>query len=314
MSGDDAADALFATLENAGPRAVYARTIGERWRSVANLDDSRALPLLDKPTAIQHQHELIVGHRRRVSGSLSSARLAQRDLPASTSCVLRKTGGDPRRAVRSRVEGDDRTIRIRAGPDRGRCTTACRRSTRRGRDPRAVDLSSKLTLDDRHRAGPDSARWPPCHRDADQRRRIEDLHAWVLEREIDPPATPVKMIGTNGSRSRRFGGSGSGRSRRRALRITTRFRASQTPPPECKSCGALHFGWPPLFWRCSISPRTVPASAGPGRLVLTSVFPFVEKMPLISVTTPATSCRFALACPAAGSEGIVLPRRARRGW
>src|SRR5438552_16093954 len=77
---------------------------------------------------------------------------------------------------------------------------------------------------------------------------LKTFTVWLLERGRDPGAFGVRLIGTHGARvSARWRELIGGAFR---AELFDNFSLSEVPTAatECKACGQLHLGWPPLLY------------------------------------------------------------------
>ncbi len=313
MSEDEVvAGMIAATLENAARAPYYARAWGDAWRDVRTVSDLVRLPLLDKATAIAHQKELIVGERPPGFGIASSGTTRTADLPALN--VLRTDGelaairGD---AEEGAPDPDDEhpgwtlvAVGVHHGLPRGA--------------PRSDELlvpwsyhKNALSMIDTVLGDPqpDGRRVTAMRISAGA---LKTFTAWALENGRDPRAYGVKLVGTNGSRVSLWW-----RTRIEALFDCTlydNFSLSEIPTvaTECKACGGLHFGWPPLLYEVLDLLTGEPVVEGTGRLVVTPLFPWVATMPLVRYDT-GDVVEVAGLCAAVGAPIVHYLGRARRG-
>jgi len=126
------------------------------------------------------------------------------------------------------------------------------------------------------------------------------LVAAARERGLDLARFGVAVVGTNAyeatDRARRLIRAAFG-----CEVVIDNYSLSEfsTPAPECGACGAHHFGAPPLHAELFLEgPEPLPGEAAPralratpweagaeGRLVLTGLFPFVQRTPLLRYDT-----------------------------
>jgi hypothetical protein len=114
---------------------------------------------------------------------------------------------------------------------------------------------------------------------------MKQLTAWLLERGEEPRALGVEIVGTNAAIVT---------SRWRALiarhwgaRVLDNYSLSEfaTPATECEHCGWYHFAEPPVVAEV-IDPSTgASLERGTGHLLLTGLYPYVQRQPLIRYAT-----------------------------
>ena len=133
-----------------------------------------------------------------------------------------------------------------------------------------------------------------------------------MERGKDPADFGVRLIGTNGFRLSPFW---------REL-FEAKFKAQvfdnyslsefATPATECKACGWLHFGRPPIVHEVLDLVSEQRVERGAGRLLLTGLYPYVHKMPLIRYDT-GDVVELGSWCKATGKRCLRFLGRAQRG-
>ncbi|MDP2343057.1 MAG: hypothetical protein Q8O67_19025 [Deltaproteobacteria bacterium] len=111
---------------------------------------------------------------------------------------------------------------------------------------------------------------------------------WQIEHAIDPARYGVRFIGTNSFRLSPHWKELIQSHLGCVLFDNYSLSEFATPATECKACGGLHWGDPPVFWEVidldDASP--LPEKTGStGELVLSSRAPFVTLMPLIRYRT-----------------------------
>lgn len=316
-------EAIEATLANAVRAPYYRRVFGDRWKRVHSIDDLARLPILEKMTAIRHQRELVVG-RAPAGFGIASSGTTRREIDLPPLNVL--TTPEELDASERIAEEIEAARERRRGP------------RRRERDPYpgwtlvVIAVTHGLPPAD---PGPDelfvpwmydrnslymletvlSRRQPDGRRVTAMRLSVGALKcflAWMLERGKDPAQLGVKLIGTNSFRlspfwreltERKFG-----------AQVFDNYSLSEfaTPATECKACGWLHFGWPPIAYEVLDLSSAKRIDKGVGRLVLTGLYPFVQKMPLIRYDT-GDVIELGPRCSATGARGVRFLGRVRRG-
>jgi len=278
-------EAIQATLKNAVRAPYYRRAFGERWRRVASLDQLARLPVLDKETAIRHQRQLIVGRPPPGFGVASSG----------------TTRNSPDQAPLNVVFDEAEAIAIEelappfdAEPDPFPGWTLVSVSVKHGL-PHGPPATGELHLpwlyhpNALHMLEAVLSRPQPDGRRVTVMRisvgALKTFTAWCLEHGKDPATFGVKLIGTNS-----FMLSSHWRSlveRSFGARVIDNYSLSEftTPVSECTECGWHHFGWPPIIYEVLDLASGRRIEKGAGRLLLTGVYPFVQKMPLIRYDT-----------------------------
>lgn len=303
-------DALLRdTLAHAAKAPYYRKRWGDRWKAVKRVEDLHQLPLLDKPTASKHQHQLIVGQRPAGVGIVSSgttrgeayveplnvprtaeehAALAALPSPAEgpfpgwTLCVLSVHHGLPQR-----LPGKDELFLpwLHDANALAMLETTLREPQPDGRRVTAMVIGS----------GP-----------------LKVLTSYLLERSLDPRRFGVKLIGTFSYRlsthwqrlvEHHFG-----------AEVFDNYSLSELPTPftTCESCGWLHAGQPPMVVELLDLEKDEPVTRGPGRIVLTSLVPWVTAMPLIRYDTHDVGL-IGPRCRATGQHGLKVLGRRRHG-
>lgn len=141
---------------------------------------------------------------------------------------------------------------------------------------------------------------------------LKVLCASLHERGLSPAAWGVKLIGTVSYRlsthwkrlvERSFG-----------AQVFDNYSLSEvgTPFTSCPTCGALHMGHPPVLWELLELNGPNRVTRGPGRLVMTTLFPFSQLMPLVRYDTGDIAVRTPV-CPATHLGGLRVLGRRRHG-
>lgn len=306
--------ALQETLAHAVRAPFYRRRFGETWRRVQTVADLPLLPVLDKATAIAHQRQLLVGRPDPGFGIASSG--------------TTRADGAPVLDVQHCAEEFEAWERA-PWPDGA---PAPPRDRHPGWTLVAVGVHHGLPGE----PGPDELYVPwTLHRNAlhmihallsrpqpDGRRvtamrigagALKTFLAWSEELGLDTSGYRVRDIGTNGSRlsphwRRQV-------RRRLGARVVDNYSISElhTPASQCHRCGRLHFGWPPVAWEVVDVDSGEPVGDGVGRLLLTGLYPFVQKMPLVRYDTGDVVRVSTAPCAAAGKPAFDFLGRLRRG-
>jgi hypothetical protein len=113
---------------------------------------------------------------------------------------------------------------------------------------------------------------------------LKALTLWLLDRGVDPAALAVRNIGTNSSPL-----AGPWRRRLERLwdaRVWDNYSISElrSPAAECALCGLYHFDQVPVVHEL-IDPLTGRPRQDWGELVLTTLYPYAQAMPLIRYRT-----------------------------
>jgi hypothetical protein len=315
--------ALRATLENAIRAPYYRRAFGDRWKRVKTIDDLSKLPILDKMTAIENQRQLIVGKAPAGFGIASSGTTRREiDLPPLNVLTTREEAIAIDEAAFEEAErrkNEHRDAPPEPDPFPGWtlvviAVTHGLPPAEPGPDelfvPWMYDRNSLYMLET-VLSGPQ----PDGRRVTAMRLSVGALKcftAWMLERGKDPRELGVKLIGTNSFRLSPFWRSLV--ERKFEAKVFDNYSLSEfaTPATECADCGWLHFGWPPLIYEVLDLASGKRLDDGVGRLVLTGMHPFVQKMPLIRYDT-GDVIELGPRCKATGARGIKFLGRARRG-
>lgn len=291
-------DGLLETLEYAATRIpYYRRTLGARWRRGLS-----ALPVLTKAQAIAHQAELVLPGLAPFTGIVSSGtsvregpvlrvpRLPQ-EREAQRALLARHPATAPRRVleVHAAHHGLDRPAPL---DDRVRVpwtysTTALRAVERALFAPRGAPVT--------HLAINAGALMPltiALQRKGRALRRLRLASISTTGFRLSPHWRAVV--------EQAWG-----------ARTYDNYSLSELPAPalECDACGFNHFLPPPMVAEL-VDPLTfAPVGQGPGVLVLTTLFPFVQAMPLIRYWTGDLAQRGPV-CAATKTRGFrVLGRR-----
>lgn len=277
--------ALQATLRNAVRAPFYRRRFAERWRQVRSVEDLHLLPVLDKATAIENQRRLIVGRPPAGFGVASSGttRNSADDAPLN---VLHSAAEDQAIAAAAPPyhEADDPfpgwtlvAVNVKHGlppgpPGPGEIQVPWMHH------PNSLHMLETVLS----RPQPDGRRVTVMRISVGA---LKTFTAWCLQRGKHPTAFGLRIIGTNSFRlsrhwralvARTFG-----------AEVIDNYSLSEftTPVSECPACGWHHFGWPPVIYEVLdlVSGRHL--QRGAGRLLLTGMYPYVQKMPLIRYDT-----------------------------
>lgn len=271
---------LPATLERAAQLPFYRRAWGRRWRR-----GLAALPLLEKPEAVRHQAELLAQGQAPFVGVVSSGtqhgdrpplRVPETDaeLAAFGEFMRARAGDGPALAAPSGLTLEVLSMQhgfptapaspgvLRVGWSFTETTLKAIRELLLARDGRRRVTGLVIG------AGP-----------------LPVLAAWLYEQGFDFKKLAVRDIGTTGFRlSPRW------KARVESLfgaRVWDNFSLSElaAPAPECDVCGHHHWLWPAHVTEV-LHPRTGAAlESGTGQLVVTTLYPFVQAMPLVRYAT-----------------------------
>lgn len=269
---------LPLTLERAAALPYYRAAWGKRWKRGLT-----ALPLLTKAEAVQHQRELLAPGVGPFVGVISSGTQHGDKAPL-------------------RVPETDAEVEAFGEFARGRATRGL--AAPRGLSLEVVSMQhgfpSGPAPDGVLRVGWSfSLTTLQVIRDLllvrEGRRGVETvvigagalpaLTAWLYEQDFDFGKLKVTDIGTTG-----FALSPHWKARVEALwgaRVWNNFSLSElaAPAPECESCGHHHWLWPANLTEV-LHPKTrAPLWTGVGELVVTTLYPFVQAMPLIRYAT-----------------------------
>ena len=273
------------TLEFCAHNVPYYREVfGDRWREISSMAELSALPLLDKATAIAVQEGLRSGVEPIPSPILSSG--TKRDGSQVLEVLVSQQELDEQHAIIEKLEG---------GPQKGAARRELviinahhglpfeRTSSHRvlvpfmPHDNSFVQVLRLLerTFDD----GPD-----------DQIAAIlasvgnlKALTVWLLERGVDPAAFAVRNIGTNSSVLTHGWRATLGRLWNARLWDNYSLSEFRTHATECELCGRYHFDHLPIG--LELIDASGQPSVGRGELVLTSLYPYAQAMPLVRYQT-----------------------------
>lgn len=300
---------LLDTLKHAAQAPFYRARWGDRWRSIRSVDQLSRLPLLDKPTASKHQAELIVGARPAGVGVVSSG------------TTRGETYSDPLNVPRTAAE---LAVSARAAALSAEASgwTLSVVSVHHGL-PKRLEGRNELMLPWLHDANALAMLETTLRKPQPDGRRvtamvigsgpIKVLTSYLSERGVDPRTFGVELIGTFSYRlsstwtrlvEERFG-----------ARVFDNYSLSEFPTPftTCGACGWLHAGQPPMLVELLALDADRPARRGEaGRLVFTSLVPFVTTMPLIRYDTHDVAIAGPV-CRATGQTGLKVLGRRRHG-
>ncbi|MHB8873169.1 MAG: phenylacetate--CoA ligase family protein [Myxococcaceae bacterium] len=287
----------------------YRRRFGERWRAVRGPEDLPKLPLLTKEEAVAHQGELLAGPLQAFAGTISSGTQHGDRRP------LRVPATEAERWALGAYEGALPAVKG-SGADRGLVLEVL--SMQHG-IPEAPPPPGVLRMPWTFTANAFrlfeellSARQPG-------RRRVRYLIAGagaivpltvrLIERGEDPARFGIREIGTTGFRL-----SDSWRARLCALwgaEVFDNYSLSEfaTPAVECRACGFNHWASPPLVFEVLDAFTRAPLERGTGLLVVTTLYPFVQAMPLLRYLT-GDLVELGPRCRAAGDRGFRCRGRA----
>jgi hypothetical protein len=288
----EVAELLHATLANAVRAPYYARAFGESWRDIVTVEGLAKLPLLDRRTALAHQAELLVGDCPR-GAALVAGSLARLSTPEEIAAI---------RGEATNAEDDDWVLVV------GEAHSSS--SSNEIALPWSYDARTLSRIDAYlSQPQPDGRRVTSLRVEAEA---LKTYAMWLLERGTNPVALGLKRIDTYGSRV-------SGRWRdlitksfETTLYDNYTLSAAPTPATECKSCTGMHFGWPPLIWEVLDLHSGAPIEQGVGRLVVTTAYPWVQKLPLVRYDT-GDVVALGAACEATGEPRVDLLGPLRRG-
>jgi hypothetical protein len=259
-----------------------------------------ALPLLDKPTAIAQQHRLLAGPREAFTGIVSSGthhaegevlRVPRTDAELEATAALAQALG----AGTGHDEGW--VLELRAAhhgelgpPQAGRLVMPWTYSTQ----------SLRLTEQLLRTRQPDGRRVVTLILGSGA---LMPLTSWFLSRGVNPADFGLRGLGTTSFRLAPHW---------RALVEETwgcpvfdNFSLSELPAPafECERCGFHHWLLPPVLPEV-LDPHThAPLRRGTGALVVTTLAPFVTRMPLVRYWT-GDLVTLGPRCPAADDVGF----------
>lgn len=274
---------LPQTLAHAVAHAPhYRRTLGRAWKQVRGTEDLPRLPFLTKDEAITHQRALLTVGRAAFVGVVSSGTHAREGR------LLRvpRTGAeaDALEALEAQTYGaapplDGWVLEVR-NVHHGLFEGA--RAERLVAPWTYTSQALRLLEELLSRPQGDGRRVKSMVLGAGA---VTAFTAWLLSRDVDPSRFGLSVIGTNSFRL----------SPRWKTRVTAAFDAlvldnyslSEVPTPalECTACGFNHWLLPPVAFEVVDPLDRAPLSRGVGVLVVTTLFPFVQAMPLIRYWT-----------------------------
>jgi phenylacetate-coenzyme A ligase PaaK-like adenylate-forming protein len=276
---------LPVTLEYAASNSTYyAQAWGESWREVQGLDDLTKLPLLDKQLALKHQQALRCGPTSHDLGKTSSGTTrVGNEMLFIERCdaedeALRQfydqllgqseQGTAEKPLVLHIVSpnhgyagsGDENTIRLGWGPYAHVCTLVEHALVKNNNGRPVTVLQCSVNT-------------------------LKALTIEFLRRGTDFSKFSLKEVVTN---------SATVTPRWRALfqqtwgeNIVDVYSLSEfrTAASECNTCGWYHLGAPPVIAEILDLADGAPKQEGLGQLVLTGLFPYVQRQPLIRYAT-----------------------------
>lgn len=273
---------LPATLEHAVAHApYYRRAFGQTWKRVRRVAELPLLPLLDKATAIAQQRALITTKKRAFTGIISSGTHASHG----------------------------RLLRVPRVEEEARALDALERSLPRGgADGWVLEVRNVHhgLVDGTGRPGRLAVPWTysaqalrlieeMLSRPHGDGRRVTSmvigagavmpLTAWLLSKHVDPSSFGVELIGTNSFRLsphwKELVGEAFG------ARVLDNYSLSEVPTPalECISCGFNHWLLPPVAFEVLDPFTREPLEDGMGVLTVTTLYPYVQAMPLLRYWT-----------------------------
>ena len=268
---------LAPTLRHALRAPWYRRAWGGRWRRGLT-----ALPFLTKPLAVAHQADLLASEVGPWVGTVSSGTQHGDRRPLR----VPETANE-RAAFRAFADLEDAGAEA-AGSARTLEVLSMQHGFPEAPPPPGVErigwAFEEQTL--RRIAAVLGRRGP---------RRVEalvigagalvPLTAWLWERGQDPSAFGVRDVATTGFRLGPHW-----RARVEALwraRLHDSFSLSEfaNSAPQCEACGFHHWLWPSLYTEVVHPLSRRPVDAGAGVLVLTTLWPFVQALPLVRYWT-----------------------------
>jgi hypothetical protein len=292
---------LPRTLERAAQLPYYRQSWGNRWRRGLT-----ALPVLRKAEAVQHQRGLLLPGLDPFVGVVSSG----------------TQHGD--RAPLRVPETEDE---LEAFGEFARGRSIARAPAPRGLALEVLSMQHGFPSGEPHQ-GVLRVGWSFSETtlkvirelllSRDGKRRVETLvigagalpalTAWLYEQDFDFRKLAVQDIGTTG-----FALSPHWKARVEALwgaRVWNNFSLSEfaAPAPECEHCGFHHWLWPANLTEVLHPTTGAPLSRGVGELVVTTLFPFVQAMPLIRYAT-GDLVELGPACHAARERGFRMRGR-----
>jgi hypothetical protein len=318
-----AEELLRRSLTHAARAPYYARAWAGRHLDVRTEADLPLLPVLDKATAIKHQDDLVVGPEPPGFGIASSGTTRTRDLPPlhvrpspppddaedELDAGAGRVVADAAAAEPAHVDGPPPEWTLVAlGAHHGLPRWKARPRELRvlwSYHPNAPAMIEACLA----RPQPDGCRVTTLLLSAGA---LKTLTARLLDRGVDPSAWGVRTIRSTGSRL--------SPAWRAVVEQTWAARAYddyslseiQTPATECEDCGALHFRAPPLLYEVLDLRTGAQKSAGRGRLVVTTLAPWITTMPLVRYDT-GDVVEVGGVCASTGSWRLALLGRAARG-
>lgn len=305
-------EALRDTLQNAVRAPFYKKRFAGSHKDVIDVDDLARLPILDKATAIAHQRQLIVGKAPAGFGFASSGTTRNSPDQATLDIV---TCNEELKAIAEYAPVHEQVDD--AQPDKVLVSVSVKHGL-----PNGPPGAAEIRLPWMHHPNALHMMHAVLSQPQPDGRRVTVMRisvgalkcftAWCLESNKNPASYGVKVIGTNSfhlsSHWRAIVESSFG------AKVFDNYSLSEfsTPASECLACGWHHFGWPPIIYEVLDLSSGHRIDKGVGRLLLTGVYPYSQKMPLIRYDT-GDVLELGPLCPVTKKQGVRFLGRLGRG-
>jgi hypothetical protein len=269
---------LPRTLEHAATLPYYRKRWGQRWKHGLT-----ALPVLRKADAVKHQRELLAPGTPHFVGVISSgtqhgdkAPLRVPEIDAEVDALDEFSRGRAHGGPAPEGGLELEVVSMQHGFPLGPAPEGVLRVGWTFSETTFKVIRELLLAKDRGR------RVETLLIGA---RALPALTAWLYEQDFDFERQHVRAIGTTGSALTPHW-----KRRCEALwgaRVWNNFSLSElaAPAPECEDCGHHHWLWPANLTEV-LHPKTGAALwTGTGELVVTTLYPFVQAMPLVRYAT-----------------------------
>jgi phenylacetate-coenzyme A ligase PaaK-like adenylate-forming protein len=298
---------LPKTLEHAVKNSeFYARHLGEGWRDVVRAEDLPKLPMLRKAECVEHQEEMRCGEAPADFGSVSSGttRVGDRAFRVER-CPAELEALSELHEMLDDIEGREPADPVEAPlvmhiltPNHGLPTYAAPANTLRfaWSPSRNVCDMIQQALEAEY----DGKRITVLRCSVSI---LKQLTVFFLDGGVDFSRFDLGFIGTNAALVTRrwrevF-------ERVWGARVFDNYSISEvkTPATECAECGWYHFAEPPVIAEL-VDPLTGdPVEEGVGELLLTALYPYVQRTPLIRYRTGDLVER-GPRCPSSGADSL----------
>lgn len=304
-------DALVSTLARAHRAPHYARTWGQAWTRVRDARGLVHLPVLTKEDAAEHQEDLRVpgvspSPDGLLAGVVSSAttrtgrplRVLRSAEELGGHAVVDDAGSTSSPAVRQRtlvLFSPRHGVRLQEGPGRVLLPVTPH--------PNTVDVLVDLLQ---------NTQGPPFRFLVAPVSALKWITVAMQERGLQPHRLGIREVGTNGYTLTRHARDWLGAAW--GARMWDNYSLSEVPgfAWECGRCGFLHWEGARVVAEL-LDPHSRKPVKGPlGELVLTTLWPDVQLMPLIRYATGDLVWR-GPRCPEQGTRGVRFAGRVGQG-